>query len=116
MNRNPKVKPQAGDMTIGTMTFQSNPLPCHQWSAAGCDQMMTAQLFLEAANAAPQRPPMSAWLELDGSPNHHVTMFQIMPPSRAQIRISELTMLVSTRPAATVLATAVPESAPMRLV
>src|SRR4051812_34978501 len=32
------------------------------------------------ATAAPQRPPINAWLELDGSPSHHVNKFQIMPP------------------------------------
>src|SRR4051812_43267462 len=40
----------------------------------------------------------------------------MIPPRSAQIRICEVTTLVSTSPAATVLATAVPDRAPIRFV
>src|SRR5579859_4055461 len=110
MMMKPKTKPSSGERNIGTITFQSRPAPLYQCSAFGCDQMMACQLPLEAASAAPQRPPMSAWLELDGKPNHQVMRFQIMAPISAQMMTLEdiATSLVSTRPPVMVLATAVP--------
>src|SRR4051812_31715959 len=77
---------------------------------------MTFQLLSAAASDAPQRPPIKAWLELDGSPNHQVTRFQMMAPNNAQIKTCDVTTLVSTNPAATVFATAVPVRAPIRFV
>src|SRR5690349_19893930 len=80
--------------------------------------MITCQLFLEAARAAPQSPPINAWLELEGMPKYHVTRFQTMAPIKAHTRIwlVRLNVLVSTRPEAMVLATAVPQRAPNKLV
>src|ERR1043166_8677797 len=80
--------------------------------------MMTFQLLPEAASADPHSPPIKAWLELEGRPNHQVSRFQMMAPSKAQIMMSELmcTSLVSTSPEVMVLATAVPHIAPSKLV
>src|SRR5688572_19703368 len=116
MTRKPMINPNIGEATIGRTTFQSSPFPSQKWTLEGWDQMMTFQFPREAARAAPQRPPISAWLELEGKPSHHVTKFQTMPPKSAQTRTSEVTMLVSTRPDAMVLATAVPTIAPTRFV
>src|SRR6266850_7192659 len=118
MTVKPKSKPASGDVIMGTITFHNNPLPRYQCWGSGCDQMMTFQLLLEAARAQPHRPPMRAWLELDGKPNHQVMRFQIMAPSNAQIMMSDVraTILASTKPEEMVLATAVPHIAPSRLV
>src|SRR5262245_49322883 len=75
---------------------------------------MTSQSPPEAERAAPQRPPINAWLELEGRPNHHVIRFQMMAPRRAEIRTWDVTIVVSTRPDAIVFATAVPTRAPVR--
>src|SRR6266566_4278636 len=80
------------------------------------DQTMTPQLLCAAARHAPQSPPTSACDELDGNPTHHVNRSHTMAPSSAQTRISDVTIFGSTNPEAMVLATAVPHSAPMRLV
>src|SRR5690349_10503200 len=93
---NPMMNPQPGERIIGTITFQSSPFPCHQWSEAGCDQMITFQSPPAAPRAAPHNAPISAWLELDGSPNHHVIRFHTIAPSKAQISTCEVTTLVST--------------------
>src|SRR5439155_12087240 len=92
--------------------------PRYQCCGLGWDQTMTCQLSLEAARAEPHRPPISAWLELEGSPNHQVTRFHIVAPSKAQMMMSEVmaTNLESTRPEEIVWATAVPHIAPRRLV
>src|SRR5262245_46681606 len=105
----PRIRPAIGEVTIGTITFHRSPLPSQKCSLLGSDQMMTCQLPLEAARAEPQRPPMRAWLELEGRPNHQVIRFQMIAPRRAQIITCELmaTSLESTRPEEMVLATAV---------
>src|SRR6266581_3889069 len=114
----PRMRPAMGEVSMGTITFHSKPLPSQKCCLLGCDQIMTFQLPLEAARAEPQRPPMSAWLELDGRPNHQVSRFQMIAPSRAQMMMSELitTSFESTSPDEMVLATAVPHMAPSRLV
>ena len=66
------------------------------------------------ASAAPQSPPISAWLELDGRPSHHVNKFQMMADNSAQSTVAIVTALGSTRPVLIVFATAVPKSAPTR--
>src|SRR4030095_16144013 len=89
----------------------------HVWGSA-TDQIITDQLFCAAATAPPHRPPMSAWLELDGRPKYQVMRFQMMPPRSAQMSTS-LVMektFESSRPDEMVLATAVPYIAPTRLV
>src|SRR5581483_5856677 len=118
MMMKPRTKPRSGERSIGTMTFHSRPAPLYQCSWLGCDQMMTCQLLWEAARAAPQSAPISAWLELDGRPNHQVSRFQAIAPSNVQMMMSDVmaTILASTRPLVMVLATAVPHMAPKRLV
>src|SRR5690349_3238603 len=95
INKNPMHKPISGEENIGMITFQRTPLPSHQWVLAGCDQIITLQSFRAAASDPPHKPPTSAWLELDGIPNHHVIRFQMIAPSNAQIRISEVTTFAS---------------------
>src|SRR5262249_10650971 len=68
-----------------------------------------------AAIVAPTIPPMSACDEEDGTPNHHVTRFQVIAPtSPAKITVGvmapELTM-----PVAAVAATLIEMSAPTKL-
>src|SRR5436190_23185539 len=94
------------------------PLPNHQCSLLGCAQIIACQLLPEAARAEPHRPPISAWLELEGNPNHQVNKFQMMAPSKAQMIMSEViaTSLESTRPEEIDFATAVPHMAPIRFV
>src|SRR5688572_16120102 len=118
MMRKPRMKPQAGDVTMGTMTFQRSPLPLYHVSGSGTDQIMTDQLFCAAATAAPQRPPMRAWLELEGMPKYQVMRFQMMPPRRAQMSTSLVmeNTLESSKPEEIVFATAVPSIAPTRFV
>src|SRR6516225_8070566 len=106
MTRKPRTKPQIGEVTIGTTTFQRMPLLFHQWSALGSDQMRTAQLSWAAAIQAPHSPPTSACDELEGSPNHHVSRFQKMAATRAQMRTSEVANSALTNPEAMVEATA----------
>src|SRR6266550_3576424 len=80
------------------------------------DQTMTPQLLCAAARHAPHSPPTNACDELDGNPTHHVTRSHTMAPSSAHTRISDVTIFASTSPEAMVFATAVPQSAPTRLV
>ncbi len=90
---------------MGATTFGSRPV--FHFST---DQSPRAE-----ATAAPHRPPISAWLELDGRPIHHVTRFQMMAPSSAQSAVVMLMTFVSTIPFPIVEATAVPIRAPVRL-
>src|SRR5690606_9491497 len=78
--------------------------------------MIESQLLLVAASAAPISPPINACEDEDGSPNHQVIRFQVMPPSSAHRISCEPTSITpaSIRPEAMVLATAVPASAPIR--
>src|SRR5437868_8361169 len=101
----PRMNPATGDEIIGTITFGQSP-SCH---------LITDQLPFAVATAAPQSPPMSAWLELDGNPNNQVTMFQMNAARTALSTVPIVTTPVSTRPLPTVVATAPPKSAPVRL-
>ena len=80
--------------------------------------MITCQLLFDAASAEPQRPPINAWLELEGSPSHHVSRFQMIAPSNAQMMIPDVieTIFEFTSPEEIVFATAVPHIAPRRFV
>ena len=111
------MKPIKGEMTMGTMTLGITPLPSHQ-CAPPCIQITEAKLLPEAAMAAPTNAPTSAWLELDGRPHHQVMRFHTVAASNAQISNCGPASItcVSIRPEAMVLATAVPHSAPIRLV
>src|SRR5919204_6760109 len=66
-------------------------------------------------SAAPTRPPISAWEELDGSPRHQVTRFQAIAPTSAASTVSSFARPVSMIPLPTVFATAVVTKAPARL-
>src|SRR5205814_151517 len=105
ISRPPKIKPANGEMIMGTTTFGHTPV----------FHFMTDQLPREAASAAPQSPPISEWLELEGNPNHHVAMFQAKAAMSAQSTVGIVTMSVSTSPLPIVDATAPPRSAPVRL-
>src|SRR5580765_1899714 len=91
-----------GDRTIGMMTLSM--MPCHLTVAP-------------AASAAPPSPPMRAWLEEDGRPNHQVSRFQAMAPMRApaQMTSPEVPCGAVMMPLPTVAATLVPANAPNRL-
>src|SRR5688572_9449114 len=107
MMKNPKMNPASGEATMGTTTFQSNPLPAYQCVLSGWDQITTLQ-SPAAATAAPTSPPTSAWLELLGSPKYQVNRFQTIAPNSAQISTSCEATRWSIKPEAMVLATAVP--------
>src|SRR4249919_1371748 len=111
----PSRKPAIGELTIGRNTFHNRPLLSLHLPTL-CDQISACQLLCAAASAAPQRPPISACEDDDGSPRHQVNRFQTMPPPSAHSSTCEVTLttLVSIRPEAIVLATAVPMNAPIR--
>src|SRR6266436_3831992 len=90
---------------MGTTTFGHMP----------AFHFMTDQSPRAVASAAPQSPPMSAWLELEGKPNHHVVIFHANAATTAARTVGIVTALVSTRPLPIVDATAPPRSAPARL-
>ena len=95
-------KPRTGEVTIGTRTLDQIPSTLSASTPA-------------ATIVAPIRPPMSAWLDELGMPNHHVMRFQAMAPTSAAATIACVTAASSTRPLAIDLATAVPANAPMKL-
>jgi hypothetical protein len=68
-----------------------------------------------AAIAEPIIPPMSAWLELDGSPTSHVIRFHVIAPTRPAMTISSVIACWSTMPVAIVAATATEANAPAKL-
>ena len=106
------MRPSSGDVNIGRTTLGQRPTLAPLASFA--DQIRTPQSPFAVARAAPQSPPMRAWLELDGRPSHHVKIFQMIAPNSAQNTVSMSTALASTRPPLIVFATAVPAKAPMR--
>jgi hypothetical protein len=94
-------KPAAGDEISGTSTLRCS----------------APQLNAEKpprATTAPASEPISACDELDGMPNHHVNRFQKHAPHSADSTTTWLTSFGSAKPAAMVLATAVPVSAPVK--
>src|SRR5438477_4428406 len=105
MTNPPRMNPAIGDVIIGTITFGQTP----------AFHLMTDQFPCAVAKAAPQRPPIRAWLELEGKPNHQVVMFQMNAASTAASTVHIVTISVSTKPFPTVVATAPPRSAPVRL-
>jgi hypothetical protein len=50
------------------------------------------------ASAAPQSPPIRAWLELEGNPSSQVIKFQTIAPISAQRIVGMVTTLRSTIP------------------
>ena len=67
-----------------------------------------------AATAEPTMPPMSAWLELDGSPTYQVMRFQVIAPTRPARTMSSVMASWSTIPFAIVAATAKDTNAPRK--
>src|SRR4029453_9299351 len=90
---------------MGTTTFGQTP----------AFHLMTDQFPWAAASAAPQSPPMSEWLELQGKPIHPLAVFQANTTKSAQSTVDIVTISVSTSPLPMVEATAPPRSAPVRL-
>src|SRR5919204_2572404 len=68
----------------------------------------------DCTSAAPTRPPISAWDELDGKPNHQVSRFHAIAPSSAASTVCCVARLPSMIPLATFFATAVVTKAPAR--
>ena len=62
----------------------------------------------ELTMTAPTKPPMSACDELDGMPNHQVTMFQITADIMAAMMTGMVTLAGSVKPVPMVSATATP--------
>ena len=68
-----------------------------------------------AAMAEPMMPPMSAWLELEGSPRYHVIRFHVIAPTRPARTTSSVIASAFTIPVATVAATLIETNAPRKL-
>jgi hypothetical protein len=66
----------------------------------------------DVATAAPTMPDSMAWLDDVGRPKYHVTRSQTMAATRAEIIVICVIHATCTRPAPTILATAVPDNAP----
>src|SRR5690242_5801894 len=94
-------KPITGDAAAGMITFSHSP--CH-----------STPFEPAFTSAAPHSPPTSAWVELEGSPSHHVRRFQAIAPRSAARSTWFDTRLVSISPLPTVFATAVVTNAPAR--
>src|SRR5437763_14691749 len=105
MTRAPRKKPASGDVIIGTTTFGQSPL----------FHFNTDQFPRAVASAAPQSPPISAWLELDGKPTHQVVMFQAKAAMSAHSTVATVTKLLSTKPFPTEEATAPRLRAPVKV-
>ena len=60
-------------------------------------------------------PPISAWLELDGSPRYQVIRFQVIAPTRPASTTSSVIVAGSTMPLAIVAATLIETNAPAKL-
>ena len=60
-------------------------------------------------------PPISAWLELDGSPTNQVMRFHVIAPTRPASTMSSVIASWSTIPFAIVAATAIETKAPAKL-
>src|SRR5207302_8777419 len=66
------------------------------------------------ATPAPTRLKISAWLELDGNPKYHVTRFHTMAATSAEMTSVCVDSSGGMMPLPTVVATAVPDSAPTK--
>ncbi len=96
------MKPKIGDVIIGIRTLPMMP------------SILSAPVPA-AMIVAPNRPPTSAWLLELGSPRCHVIRFQAIAPINAAAITTWVVVASSTSPLPTVLATAVPANAPMKL-
>ena len=66
ISRNARTKPTTGETTIGISTLSTIVAQCTR---------------APAAIAEPTSPPIRAWDDDDGSPNHQVIRFQMIAPS-----------------------------------
>src|SRR5688572_29036969 len=98
MSSPPTRNPRTGEVSIGITTFGQRPVLHFRPDQSPC----------AVATAAPQSPPMRAWLELEGRPSHHVIRFQTIAPRSAQKIVGMVITLGSTMPFPIVEATAVP--------
>src|SRR5664279_3182938 len=90
MMPNPTTMPQAGERNIGPPTLGQSPSA--EWvSGFQIDHRITDQSLAAEARVAPQSPPISAWLELDGRPNHQVARFQTIAASNAASSVVAVT-------------------------
>src|SRR5438105_2482879 len=96
------MRPISGETAMGTMTLVTTP--CHF-------------TVLADAIAAPTKPPMRAWVEDEGRPNHQVSRFQVIPPTSAEKTITSPCAPVGVEmiPFPTVAATFVEMTAPTTL-
>src|SRR5919202_1098686 len=97
---NAPTKPRKGENTRPWKVFSRPP----NWIA--CQP--------ELAAPAPTIEKISAWLELDGSPRYQVSRFQMMAAIRAEMTSDWVEISGGTMPLPTVVATAVPDSAPKK--
>ena len=89
------MNPATGEVTIGRMTFGHSPsVVC--FAEFVIDHFSTDQSPWVLPRAAPHNPPINAWLELDGSPNHHVARFQMIAPINAQKTMGIITLALFT--------------------
>ena len=101
ITRKAPAKPIAGATAPGTTTLSHEAVPLHA-------------LRPDWTSAAPTRPPISACVELDGRPSHHVSRFQAIAPKSAASTVCSVARPVSMIPLPTVFATAVVTNAPAR--
>ena len=80
----PNDETDDGDEIIGTMTFHNDPLPDTSVSDWDWTRRRRCQLLWEAAAGRTGHLPGHGD-ELAGMPNHHVSRFHAIAPSRAQI-------------------------------
>src|ERR671931_2454973 len=99
--RNAAVKAINGANSAGITTLCARP--CHRTPSEP-----------DCTSAAPTSPPISAWDELDGRPNHHVRRFHAIAPKSAASTVCCVARFASMRPLATFFATAVVTKAPAR--
>ena len=101
ISRNAPKKPITGESAPGRITFCHTPLHC-------------TPLEPDCTRAAPRRPPISACVELEGNPSHHVARFHAIAPINAASTVFSVARPVSMIPLPTVFATAVVTNAPAR--
>ena len=96
------AKPTSGETSIGITTLSMTVDQC---------------TVVPAASAAPTSPPISAWVDDDGSPKYQVIRFQMIAPSSpAKMTISPSVPLGGTITSDTVRATFWPRNAPTKFI
>src|SRR5687768_17020773 len=102
INPAPSASPANGAISDGISTFSRSP---SHWTTSNP----------AAATAEPRTPPISAWLELEGSPRYHVTRFQVIAPTSPAMTTSSVITSGITMPFAIVAATSRETNAPATL-